>query len=90
MKADTTGPGASSVCAFAIVQVHGIHISERIIRIIDDLPVDQISGFHNRHTRTHVHRGAAHVIGLAHPYHRGVRHIRKNDRVLRFCRQPAE
>jgi len=57
--------------------------------VIDDLPVDQVIGFHDRYARTHMHGGTAHVVSVTNTDHGEVRYIGINDRVLGITRMPG-
>src|SRR4030095_4769230 len=62
-------------------QVQFVHIIKDVVGVAHQLPVHEVRGFHDRQSRTHVHRGAAHVVHVAHSNHRHVRHVGKDDRI---------
>ena len=80
------GPGTAPVGAFAVSQVQRIDAGQGIVRVANQLPVDQVFRLHNGQPRTQVHGRAAHVIGAAHPNHGHIRHIREDDRVVGHLR----
>lgn len=79
MVAQAAGPGAATVGIFAIIEIERVGAVENVIGIAHEFPVHQVFRFHDGYTRVHVHRCAAHVIGVAHTDHRQVGHISMND-----------
>ena len=47
VKTQAAGPRPPAIRAFSVGQIQGVHIRQRIIRIADQLPVDQVFRFHN-------------------------------------------
>ena len=82
--ANAACPGTTSVGVFSIIQVQCIDIVKRIVAITHHLPVHQVFGFHDGHSRTHVHSSTAHVVGVANPYDGHVRHVSKYDWIFGF------
>src|SRR6476646_5703295 len=58
-------------------------IPPRVVGVSEELPTHEILRLHDGQSRTQMHRGAAHVVGVSYSYHSEVRNICPDDWVVR-------
>ena len=77
-----TGPRAFSVFVLTIAERLRVAGSQNVIDVIDNLPVNEIGGLHDRNARIHVHRGTGHVVGISDSDDTRIRNVSPDNRVL--------